>query len=344
MSKFVRFFSRALSCNFSRPAPPMAGLDIGRSEVRMVEFSGNSAQAAQLEYCVREALPDGAIGDEGITNLRQVMETVSRLWGKSGSQARQVAIAIPSASTITQILALPAGSNHAQRTALAERHIESLLSYPLAQALLDFRIVGPTINAPGQLDMLIAATRRDDVEDRIAVAESLGLQAVVADIESHAALAALAGTQAAHASSAFALANLETHGALLSLCRCGRIAGERQLAIGYRQLQRDLQQYDGDQAEILATYLAHAAGQIARAMQTLQQQTSLAPEKIVLTGPGASIPGMVDAVREHTAISTAVATPFAGMALAPAIDRAQLAADAPACVTACGLALRRFDR
>jgi len=322
----------------------MVGLDIGRSEVRMAEFSGHSAQAAQLEYCAREALPDGAIGDEGISNLRQVMEAASRLWGKSGSQARQVAIAIPSASTITQILALPAGSSQAQRTALAERHIESLLPYPLVQALLDFRIIGPTPNAPGQLDMLIAATRRDDVEDRIAVAESLGLQAVVADIDSHAALAALTGTTAAaQTSSAFALANLETHGALLSLCRHGRIAGERQLAIGHRQLQRDLQQYDGDQPEVLATYLAHAAGQIARAMQTLQQ-TSLAPENILLTGPGASIPGMVEAVREHTAISTAVATPFAGMALAPTIDRAQLAADAPACVTACGLALRRFDR
>ncbi len=323
----------------------MAGLDIGRSEVRMVEFSGNSAQAAQLEYCAREALPDGAIGDEGISNLRQVMEAASRLWGKSGSRARQVAIAIPSANTITQILALPAGSSQAQRTALAERHAENLLPYPLAQALLDCRIVGPTPNAPGQLDMLIAATRRDDVEDRVAVAESLGLQAVIADIESHAALAALTRTQAvAHASSAFALANLETHGALLSLCSHGRIAGERQLAIGHRQLQRDLHHYDGDQPDILATYLAQAAGQIARAMQTLQQQTSLAPENIMLTGPGASIPGMVEAVREHTTISTAVATPFAGMVPGPAIDRAQLAADAPACVTACGLALRRFSR
>lgn len=323
----------------------MAGLDIGRSEIRMVEFSGTSMETAQLACCAREALPDGAIGDEGISNLRQVMEAVSRLWEKSGSQARQVVIAIPSTRAITHLLAVPAHSSKAQLAALAERHAESLLPYPPAQAMLDFRIVGPTRNAPGQLDMLIAAVRRDDVEDRIAVTESLGLQAVVADIESHAAAAALNKTlPAAPASSVFAMANLETHGALLSLCCDGRIAGEQQLAIGHRQLQRDLQQYDGDHSDVLATYLAHAAVHIARAMQTLQQQTSCVPSHIVLTGSGATIPGMAEAVRKHTAISTAVATPFTGIATAPTLDRAKIAADEPTCATACGLALRRFDR
>lgn len=209
----------------------------------MVEFSGSRIQTAQLACCAREALPDGAIGDEGIGNLRQVMEAVSRLWGKSGSQARQVAIAIPSSRALMQIVAIPAHSSQAQRAALAERHVESLLPYPPAQALLDFRIIGPTHNAPDQLDMLIAAVRRDDVEDRIAVAESLGLQTMVADIESHAAAAALNRTlPAAPASSVFAMANLETHGALLSLCCAGRVVGERQLDVGHRQLQHDLQQ------------------------------------------------------------------------------------------------------
>ncbi|WP_016834754.1 type IV pilus assembly protein PilM [Herbaspirillum lusitanum] len=323
----------------------MAGLDIGRSEVRMVEFSGSRIQTAQLACCTREALPDGAIGDEGIGNLRQVMEAVSRLWGKSGSQARQVAIAIPSSRALTQIVAIPAHSSQAQRAALAERHAESLLPYPPAQALLDFRIIGPTHNAPDQLDMLIAAVRRDDVEDRIAVAESLGLQTMVADIESHAAAAALNRTlPAAPASSVFAMANLETHGALLSLCCAGRVVGERQLDIGHRQLQHDLQQYDGDQSDVLAGYLAQAAAHLAGVLQTLQQQTSCVPSHIVLTGAGATISGMEEAVHKRTTISTAVATPFAGMVPAPAIDRAQIAMDGPACATACGLALRRFDR
>jgi type IV pilus assembly protein PilM len=328
----------------------MAGLDIGRSEVRIVEFSGSRAHTAQLECCGREALPDGAISDEGIGNLRQVMETVSRLWEKSGSQARQVAIAIPSISAMTHILSVPAGSSQAQRALLAERHAESLLPYPPTQALLDFRIIGPTRNAPGRLDMLIAAARRDDVEDRIAVAESLGLQAVVADIDSHAAITALTRMPStAQASSCFALANLETHGALLSLFCDGHIAGEQQLAIGHRQLQLDLQhdsqQYHGDHSDVLATYLAHAAAHIARAVQALQRQTSCMPAHIVLAGPGTGIPGMDEAVRKQTAIPTAVATPFACMALAPAIDAAQLMMDDPASyVTACGLALRRFHR
>jgi len=343
------YFRNAILLNLSRlfhhHTPSMAGLDIGQSEVRMVEFAGTRAQSAQLACCAREALPDGAIGHDGIDNLRQVMEAVSRLWEKSGSQARQVAIAIPSASAVTQVLAVPATGSRAQHAALARQHAESMLPYPLEQALLDFRIIGPTRNTPGQLDMLVAAARRDDVEDRIAVTESLGLQAVVADIESHAALTALTGTlPAAQTSSAFALVTLDMHGTLLSLCCDGRVAGERQLAVGLRQLQRDLQQQDGDQHDVLATCLAHAARDIAQALQTLQQQSSCAPAHIVLAGPGAAIPGLEEAVRRHTALSTAVAAPFAGMALAPGIDHEQLAVNGPACSTACGLALRRFDR
>jgi len=317
----------------------------------MVEFSGLRMQTAQLECCARAALPDGAVGDEGIGNLRQVMEAVSHLWEKSRSQAKQVAIAIPSTSAVTHILAVPAHSSPAQRATLAGRHAESLLPYPPAQALLDFRIIGRTPDAPDQLDMLIAAVRRDDVEDRIAVAESLGLQAVVVDIESHAALAALNRTPpAAPACAIFVVANLEMHGALLSLYCDGRIAAEQQLAIGHQQLQRDLRQYAGDHSDALPTYLAHAAAHIARTIQMLQQQTSYAPSSpsaplhIVLTGPGATIPGMQEAVGMQTTVSTAVAAPFAGIALAPAIDHAQLATDGPACATACGLALRRFDR
>jgi len=323
----------------------MAGLDIGRSEVRMVEFAGTCAPSAQLACYAREALPDGAIGEDGIDNLRQVMEAVSRLWEKSGSQTRQVAIAIPSASAITQILAVPAAAGRAQHAALARRHAESMLPYPLEQALLDFRVIGPTRDAPGQLDMLVAAARRDDVEDRIAVTESLGLQAVVADIESHAALIALAGKlPAAQTSSPFALVSLETHGAILALCCNGRVAGERQLAIGHRQLQRDLQQYDGDRHDVLASYLAHAAREVAQALPSLQQQSSCMPARIVLAGPGATVPGLEDAVHRYTGVSTVVAAPFAGIALAPGIGREQVAVDGPACTTACGLALRRFDR
>ena len=55
------------------------------------------------------------------------------------------------------------------------------------------------------------------------------------------------------------------------------------------------------------------------------------------------IPGIDQVVAGRTQVTTEVANPFVGMSLSSRIRPKNLAADAPALLVACGLALRRFD-
>src|SRR5438105_1931132 len=56
---------------------------------------------------------------------------------------------------------------------------------------LDFQVVGPSAATPDEQEVMIAATRKEKVEDRVAVAESAGLKALVMDVESFAQQTAL---------------------------------------------------------------------------------------------------------------------------------------------------------
>ena len=55
------------------------------------------------------------------------------------------------------------------------------------------------------------------------------------------------------------------------------------------------------------------------------------------------MPGLVEAIAERTQVQTEILSPFQGMEIAETIREKQLRVDAPALLTACGLAMRRFD-
>ena len=65
-------------------------------------------------------------------------------------------------------------------------------------------------------------------------------------------------------------------------------------------------------------------------------------DHIVLAGGGAFIPGLTDLVTERLGTSCTIADPFIDMTISNRVNRASLAADAPALMVCCGLALRSF--
>ena len=98
------------------------------------------------------------------------------------------------------------------------------------------------------------------------------------------------------------------------------------------------------EAEILRPFLENLALEVSRALQFFFTSTPFNQvNQIVLAGGCATLPGIEEVVAERTQVPTMIANPFAGMAPSSRVRPKQLAADAPALMVACGLALRRFD-
>ncbi|MDB5937560.1 MAG: pilus assembly protein PilM [Massilia sp.] len=350
---------------FGQSSPPLLGLDISTSGVRLVELVDAGKNELRLERYASEPLPRGAVVDGNIENIEQVSEAVRRVWKKSGTRVKLVALGMPPASVITKKIILPAGLSEDQLEVQVESEASQYIPFALDEVSLDFDVLGVAANSPDDMDVMLAAARKEKVEDRVAIAEAAGLTAVVMDIESYAARAALERVTdqlpnggADQIVALFQIGAQVTH---ISVMEGGDTIYEREQPFGGNQLTQDIvrayglsfeeadaKKKAGDlpenyQAELLAPFLENAALEVTRAIQFFYTSTPYTRiDQLFLAGGCALIPGLLDIVASRTKISSAVVSPFKGMQLAAGVRESQLRSEAPAYLVACGLALRRF--
>ena len=350
---------------FGHTSPPLVGLDISTSGVRLVELGLAGKDGYRLERYASEPLPRGAVVDGNIENMEQVSDAVRRVWKKSGTRVKLVALGMPPASVITKKIILPDGLTEDQLEVQVESEASQYIPFALDEVSLDFDVLGVAENSPQDLEVMLAASRREKVEDRVAIAEAAGLKAEVMDVESYAARAALHRvTQSLPKGGADQIVALFQIGAQvthISVLLDGETIYEREQPFGGNQLTQDIvrnygmafdeaeaKEKAGDlpenyQSDLLNPFLENAALEVTRAIQFFYTSTPYTRvDQLFLAGGCAMIPGLLDVVANRTKISTSVLSPFKGMQLGPTIREQALRIEAPAYLVACGLAMRRF--
>jgi type IV pilus assembly protein PilM len=356
-----------LSYLFGKKNAPLIGLDISTSGVKLVELSEAGKNELRLERYASEPLPRGAVVDGNIENIEQVSDAVSRVLKKSGTRAKLVALGLPPAAVITKKIILPAGLSEEELEVQVESEANQYIPFALDEVSLDFDVIGPVQNSPEDVEVLLAASRKEKVEDRVAVVETIGLKPTVMDIESYAARAAIdriasqmPGAGQGQIIALFQIGAQVTH---ISMLLDGQLLYEREQPFGGNQLTQDIVRTyglsqeeaeakkrsgdlpEGYEAELLEPFLESAALEVTRAIQFFFTSTPYTRvDQILLAGGCAVLPGLVDIVASRTQVSTSIVSPFKGMQLSSSVREKQLRADAPAYLVACGLAMRRFDR
>jgi type IV pilus assembly protein PilM len=354
---------------FGQSNPPLIGIDISTSGVRLVELADAGKGELRLERYASEPLARGTVVDGNIENIEAVSEAVLRVWKKSGTKVRHVALGMPPAAVITRKIILPAGLAEDQLEVQVESEASQYIPFALDEVSLDFDVIGAAPNSPEDMEVMLAAARREKVEDRVAIAEAAGLTATVMDIESYAARAAaqraileLTGEQAvAPEGGIVALFQIGAQATHISVLQNGETIYEREQPFGGIQLTQDIVRAYGlsfEEAEarkkagdlpdnyagdLLAPFLENAALEVTRAIQFFFTSTPYTRiDQIYLAGGCALVPGLLDTIASRTRIASAVISPFKGMQLGPSVREQQLHNEAPAYLVACGLALRRF--
>jgi type IV pilus assembly protein PilM len=350
---------------FGQGNPPLVGIDISTSCVRLVELAHGAKGELRLERYATEPLPRNAVTDGNIENMDQVVDVVRRVWKKSGTRAKLAALGMPPASVITKKIILPAGLSEDQLEVQVESEASQYIPFALDEVSLDFDVIGPAANSADDIEVMLAASRREKVEDRVAIAEASGLKATVMDIESYAARAALdrviVQLPEGGAGQVVALFQIGAQVTHISVMLDGVTVYEREQPFGGNALTQDIVRSYGlafDEAEarkksgdlpdnyntdLLMPFLESAALEVTRAIQFFYTSTPYTRvDQLFLAGGCALIPGLLELVASRTKISSAVISPFKGMQLGPSVRESQLRLDAPAYLVACGLALRRF--
>ena len=344
----------------------LAGLDISSSSVKLVELSGGDKGAYKVERYAIEQLPRDAVVDGNIANLEAVSEAAKRGLRRLGGGVKNVAVALPSSSVITKKIILPEGLRETEMEFAVEAEANQYIPFALDEVNLDFQEVGPAPGSPGDVEVLIAASRKDKVEDRVAVAQAAGLKAVIVDVESLAIESALElvcrQLPRGGADQVIALVDIGASVMNVTMFRNGQSIYSREQAFGGSQLTQDIaRQYgmsfeeaesakragslpDSYPRDMMRPFMDSLALEVSRALQFFFTSTSFNQvDHIVLAGGCAVMPGLGDVVGARAQVDTVIANPFAGMTLSSKVRPKSLLSDAPSLMAACGLALRRFD-
>ncbi|MEX1073734.1 MAG: type IV pilus assembly protein PilM, partial [Burkholderiales bacterium] len=151
---------------FTPKAPPLFGLDISSSSVKMLEIVDAGKGAYRVERYVIEPLPRDATVDGNISNLEMVVESVKRGYKRLGTRSKHVAMAVPTGAVITKKIIVPAGLRETELEVQVESEANQYIPFALEEVNLDFQVVGPSPTSPDEQEVMIAATRKEKVEDR----------------------------------------------------------------------------------------------------------------------------------------------------------------------------------
>jgi type IV pilus assembly protein PilM len=347
--------------------PPLIGVDISASAVKMVELSESPKKNGYVvERYVIEPLPKDAVIDGNINNLELVSECLGRALKRMGTRIKNVSLALPAAAVITKKILLPSGLREEDLEYQVEAEANQYIPFAMDEVNLDFQVIGPVPGNEEEVEVLLAASRKANVEDRVAAAQAAGLKSIVVDVEPYAAEAALAQICSQLPGGAVdqcvALVDIGANLMNVNVLRNGQSVYTRDQQIGGEQLTQQIQNAFGlsvDEAEagkrngglpdnyesdVLAPFRENVASEVARAIQFFFTATQFNEVNyVVLAGGCAALAGLDDAVATRTQVNTLVANPFAQMTLSSRIKPRQLQADAPSLMIACGLAMRRFD-
>ena len=350
---------------FNNSTPPLIGVDISSSSVKMVELAEGGRGSYRLEAYAIAPLPRDAVVDGNITGLDQVVEIVKQTWKLLGSREKRLALSLPAAAVISKKVLMAAGLREEDMELQVELEANQYIPFSLDEVNIDFQVLGPAA-AADEVEVLIAAARKEKIEDRVAAAEGAGLKVAIMDMDTYATEAAyaLASTQLSNngRNQTVMIIDIGATTMHINVLHDNQSVYTREQAFGGTQLTQEIQRRFGlspEEAEIakrrgglpesygsevLQPFMQSLALEISRAMQLFTSSTQYNRiDHLMLAGGCASIPGVDVLVQERTRVNTVSANPFTGMALNSKIKPQQLAADAPSLMIACGLALRRFD-
>ena len=343
---------------------PLVGVDISSTAVKLLQLS-RSGERYRVEHYAVEPLPPNAVVEKNIVEVEAVGDAIRRAMSRSGSKAKHAAAAVAGSAVITKTIPMPAELDEDEMESAVELEAINYIPYPIDEVNLDFEVLGPVPGNPEMVNVLLAASRSENVEMRASALELGGLTAKVMDVEAFAienAYALLAGGLNAAHDGIVALVDVGATMTTLNILRGGRSLYTREQVFGGKQLTDEVMRRYGlsyeeaglakrqgglpesYEIEVLEPFKEALVQQISRLLQFFYAGSEFnRVDHVVLAGGCASIGGVPEMVEEQLGVQTVVANPLAQMTLGPRVQAHALAQDAPALMIACGLALRSFD-
>ena len=338
----------------------LLGIDIGTSSLKVVELS-SSGRSMKVVSAGSAMLPPDLIQDGKISDSAALGNILRKAMASSRTKAKNVAFSVPGSAVITRVIDMPAGLSDDELEIQLLMEAEQYIPYSLDEVAVDFTTLG-TNEEGDQVQVLLAACRKDTVDSLVEVAESADLKAKIVDVETFClerAYPLIAEQFEGDSDSLIAVVDIGAVHMRFNVLDRGKIVYSREEMFGAGQLTDEIQrryglskeeagvaQVEGGlpvdyEEEVLEPFRSSLVQQVNRALQFFYSSTTYNHvDCLVLAGGVVSDDRLASMTEAKIEVPVLAANPFVNMRVDDKVNGRVLDAAAPAMLIATGLAMR----
>ncbi len=350
---------------FGKKSTPVLGIDISSIAIKLVELN-RAGRTYKVESYAVEPLPVNSVVDKRIEDVEAVGQGIERAIKKSGTKLKTCAIAVSGSTVITRTIPMSAELSDSEMAEQLLVEADQYIPYDLEEVRYDFSVIGPTEGNPDQVDVLLAASQKDNVDQRVECCQQAGLTAKVVDIEAYAIEHSFELLRHQLPDQGIdkvvAVVDVGTTTIAITVLHDGNVIYTRDQTFGGKQLTEEIMRRygisyeeaeqkkcqgglpDNYYTEILDPFRENVVQELNRLLQFFFASSSFnAIDNIVMAGGTSAISGIDKAVEQNAGAQTILARPSANLKVANRIRAERLHGNAESLLVSFGLALRSFD-
>ena len=353
---------------FSRKSEGLMGVDISATGIKLVELERSGRSGYQLKSMSIVPLPRDAIVENTIIDSMAVSQALLDAIEVARPSTRNVALAVSGNTVIIKTVTMPATTEfdlEAQIDFEADQHIP----YDIDDVFLDFQILGDANDSHDEMEVVLAACKREIIEDYQLVLSEAGLTVTCVDcavfaLENAAELGRSKKEDQAVDDAeqrAEALINIGSNMMNVNVLLNGQMAFVRDQFYGGQNLTEEIQKqhnisfqaaeqmkresFSEIHPEVLETFYMGLTSELVRSLDFYSANHAEFPvQKIWLSGGTALLPGIANEVEERLGIEASLLNAFDYIsASSKKFDPEHLKQIGPMMTVPIGLALRSFD-
>lgn len=309
----------------------LVGVDIGSSSIKVCQIKEGRRGYGLLRVGFAP-LPAQTIVDGHVMNSQAVIDGLGRVFSEANIKQRDVALSISGQAVIIRKISVPIMTT-AELDEQIQWEAEQHIPFDIKDVHVDYEVLRRRPEA-GQMDLLLVAAKRDEINDYTQIARSAKLRPLVVDIDAFTVQNLFEVNRGIPTDQTFAIINVGASLASINIVSRGASAFTRDIANGgnyiTEQIQRQLN-VSFDQAEdfkcrstapsgatvpaqvaqVIDAVCDSIAGEIQRSLDFFLA-TSGEPEmhRIYLTGGSSILPGLPLAVGKRSRVPVEVLQPF----------------------------------
>lgn len=338
------------------------GIDIGSSSVKLIQLKDNKGSLQLLNVGIMP-LPSEAIVDNTLMDRSTITATVKKLIESLGIKVKNVTCSISGNSVIIRKIVLPAMPQEELEDQISWE-AEQYIPFDINDVNMDFQILSPDNNDPSKMNVLLVASKKDIINDYVAVFSEAGLQLSIVDVDSFAVQNAFEANHDYSSEDVIALVNIGASVMNINVIKNGITLFARDVQMGGNLYTEEIQKQlglSGEDAEF-GKLLANESDNeplrnvILKINETITQEirrsldfyNSTANDEritgVFISGGCSKVFNLIDTITDKTGLSVQMLNPFAKFKYNEKdFDPEYLQEMGPFMAVPVGLAIRRVE-